>query len=283
MHFGITLRVKSCSIHLPAALFLCALTLPLRIHASAQQQKHADPQALVQRAVDAELAADRDDHSLWRYSMLEKLEDNSLYDVVDTADGQVKRKVEQAGHPLSPSEQQAQTAKIQALITDSKAQAKQKRDGEHDDKSAEKLLNLLPRAFVWKIAGEQDGAITLHFVPNPSFSPPDIESRVLAAMEGDLIVDRKQHRIATIRGRLASDVNIGFGLLGKLREGGTFNVERREVAPGIWQITETHVHIDGRALLFHTIGQQTDEIKSGFQPVPPGTTLAQAAAMLNPR
>jgi hypothetical protein len=236
----------------------------------------------VQRAVDAELAANRNDHSLWRYNALEKLESNSLYEVVDTSQGEVRRKIEQAGKPVSQAEQQVQSAKIQAFVKDTRAQAKQKRDGEHDDKSAEKMLNLLPRAFLWKVSGEDATEVKLHFVPNPAFSPPDIESRVLAAMEGDLIVDRAQHRITTIRGRLAYDVNIGFGLFGKLREGGTFNVERRQVAPGVWQITETHVHIEGRALLFKTIGQQTDEVKTGFQPVPPNTTLAEAAAMLNP-
>ena len=145
------------------------------------------------------------------------------------------------------------------------------------------MLNLLPRAFLWTLGAETGESVTLHFAPDPAFKAPDIESRVLAAMQGELVVDRAQHRIRTIRGTLTHDVNIGFGILGKLREGGTFNVERRQIAPTSWQITETHVHIDGRALLFKMIGQQTDEIKTGFQPVPPATTLAEAAALLAPR
>ena len=109
------------------------------------------PRALVQRAVDTELAADRDDHSLWRYKVLEKLEDNSLYDSIDTSQGSLRRKIEQGGHPLGSTEQQAQTAKIQAFVNDPHAQAKQKRDGQHDDESAEKMLKILPRAFLWKV------------------------------------------------------------------------------------------------------------------------------------
>ena len=46
------------------------------------------------------------------------------------------------------------------------------------------------------------------------------------------------------------DVTIGWGLLGRLREGGTFRVERSAGAPGLWQITETHVHIEGKVLFF---------------------------------
>jgi hypothetical protein len=62
--------------------------------------------------------------------------------------------------------------------------------------------------------------------------------------------------------------------------GGTFNVERRELAPGIWQITESHVHIGGHALLFKSIGEQDDEVKSGFKRTPPEMTLQSAAEFL---
>ena len=33
----------------------------------------------------------------------------------------------------------------------------------------------------------------------------------------------------------------------------------------MWQITETHVHIGGHALLFKTIGEQEDEVKTEFR------------------
>ena len=39
-------------------------------------------------------------------------------------------------------------------------------------------------------------------------------------------------------------------------------------------------HIGGHALFFKTIGQQQDEVKTDFKPVPPETTLEQAVAML---
>jgi hypothetical protein len=103
---------------------------------------------------------------------------------------------------------------------------------------------------------------------------------VMGKMEGTMVVDKKQHRIQTMKGSLIEDINIGFGILGRLKRGGTFNVERRQVAPGLWQITQTHVHIDGRALFFKTIGQQEDEVKSEFTQIPAGTTLEQAVGML---
>jgi len=106
---------------------------------------------------------------------------------------------------------------------------------------------------------------------------------VLSAMAGELVVDKKQHRIKTISGKLTRDVTFGWGLLGRLKQGGTFRVERRELKPGLWQITETHVHIVGKALLFKNIGQQQEEVQTDFTQVPAGTTLEQAAEMSKPK
>ena len=99
-------------------------------------------------------------------------------------------------------------------------------------------------------------------------------------MAGTLIVDRTQHRIKTFKGSLQNDVTIGFGFLARLKQGGTFDIERRQLTPGVWQITESHVHIDGHALFFHSIGEQQDEVKWNFTAVSPGTTLEQAVTML---
>jgi hypothetical protein len=79
---------------------------------------------------------------------------------------------------------------------------------------------------------------------------------------------------------MMDDVKFGWGLLGKMNKGGTFDVERRELSPHIWQITESHVRIVGKALMFKSIGEQDDEEKTEFRPVPGETTLEQAAVML---
>ncbi|MEO6803576.1 MAG: hypothetical protein ABI197_10085, partial [Granulicella sp.] len=220
------------------------------------------PKEIVQQAVNTELAASRNDHSLWRYRQEEKVPVHTVSIVVETSRGSISQKIEQNGRPLTADQTSAEMKRVQSFVRDSSQQQKQRRDGEHDAQSATKLLQMLPEAFIWKTAGETPELITLAYQPNPAFSPPDIEARVMGNMGGELVVDRAQHRIRTMRGKLVSDVNIGFGLLGKLRQGGTFDVERREIAPQLWQITETHVHIDGRALLFKTIGQQQDEINT---------------------
>lgn len=238
-----------------------------------------DAKQIVHQAVNAELEADRDDLSHWRYLKWEAGGNESV--VVETEHGAISRRLQENGRPVSEAVRRADDEHLQRFIRDPAMAQKQKRDGMHDEKDATELLNLLPQAFLWKIESETPESTILAFTPDPNFRPPDLEARVMGEMAGTLIVDKTQHRIHTMKGALSEDVNIGFGILGKLRQGGTFNIERRQVAPGLWQITQTHVHIEGRALFFKTIGQQQDEVKSDFTPVPEGTTLEQAVGMLN--
>lgn len=239
-----------------------------------------DAKQIVQKAVDEELAAGKSDHTHWRYRDERKEANDSVYIVVETAKGSVKELIERGGQPLSPAEAQAEEQRVQNFINSPSQLRKQAKDNAQDDKNAEDLLRLLPRAFIWKVVSDNGDLTTLHFEPDPNFDAPDIKSRVLGAMAGELVVDKKGHRIRTIKGALTDDVNIGWGLLGKLRKGGTFNVERREIAPGVWQIVQTHVHIQGRALFFKNIGQQQDEIQSEFTRVPDSTTLEEAVKLL---
>lgn len=250
-------------------LLASALVVPARAQ---------DALAIVRRAVDSEMAANRDDHSHWKYMKHE--DDGDLYVEVETQYGAMSRHVEMHGQPATAKQLAEDDAHNWKFAHDPDLQAKQRRDGQHDDKSATELLEQMPGAFLWTVVNDGPETVTLSYKPNPAFSPPDMESRVMSAMAGTMVVNKSGYRIQTFRGRLASDVTIGFGLLARIHQGGTFDVERRQVAPGLWQIVETHVHISGHALFFKTIGQQQDEVKTDFTPIPASTTLEQALEML---
>ena len=101
----------------------------------------------------------------------------------------------------------------------------------------------------------------------------------MATMAGTMVVMHNGNHIRTFRGALTEDFRIGFGLFGKLYKGGTFDIERREVGPGYWEITETHVHIIGHVFFFKTIGEQQDEVKSDWKPSP-AQSLKEAERIL---
>jgi len=138
----------------------------------------------------------------------------------------------------------------------------------------------LSEAFLFTRPGREGKSVRLKFRPNPNYRPSSNESKVFHGMEGVLLIDAKQTRLAKLSGELISDVDFGLGILGKLKKGGTFEVVQSEVAPGDWEVSLLDVHISGRALFFHSIGEQQHEVRSQFKPVPSGLSLVQAAHMV---
>jgi hypothetical protein len=244
-----------------------------------QQDRHAVE--IVRVATATELKADKEDHSLWTFRDVDRNhEGEHVSMVVETRTGSVDKKIEANGHRLGEDALKREDARIDEFVHSPAQQAKKRRDNEQDDRRAESLLKMLPEAFLWTVKSDSGDVIVLGYVPNPAFTPPTLESRVFAAMAGEIVVNKAQNRIQTIKGELTEDVKFGWGLFGKMDKGGTFDVERRELSPGIWQITESHVHIGGHALLFKSIGEQDDEVKSGYKRTPAEMTLEGAAEFL---
>jgi hypothetical protein len=251
-----------------------AVLLPLAVHAQAR-----DARAIITAAAATELNSDRNDHTAYIYQDHDIVDGkDTLFHVCETPEGNLKRKLEDHGHPLSPADRAADDAAMQKFVHDEALKRKQRHDNSHDDAQAEEMLKLLPSAFLWTIVSEQGDLVTMDFKPDPAFDPQNMEARVFASMEGRVVVAKGDNRIRSMSGRMTSDVKILGGMLGSLHKGGTFQVERREVVPHHWQVTELHVHIQGK-VFFATIGSQEDETRTDFKPSP-AENLQQAYDIL---
>jgi hypothetical protein len=243
-----------------------------------------DAKAIVTAAVHIELTADANDHTPFQYNDHDITPDHdTLFYVVETPQGNLKKKIQDHGHPLDPQQRQADDQRIQALLADTAAQQRARSNSNHDDNEAEEMLRLLPQAFIWTLTGQEGNVATLSFKPDPNFSPSGFEAKVLSAMGGQITVARtpgdRDDRIASIKGTLLDDVTFGWGILGRLRKGGSFYVVRKEIAPGHWQMITSNVHINGHALFFKTIGSDEDEARTDFK-LSPAKTLQQASELL---
>jgi hypothetical protein len=138
---------------------------------------------------------------------------------------------------------------------------------------------MMPDAFLFSHGERRGDLIQLNFRPNPHFKPHTREAQVFHAMEGSISLT-KQNRLAEISGHLTREVKFAGGLLGHLDEGGQFDVQQAEVAPGYWELTVLKVQMKGKALFFKTIGAQQKFSKSNFKLVPDDLTMAQAAELL---
>jgi hypothetical protein len=255
-------------------LFLVPLsTIPARAQSSNELTD------LVWTAVKTELAASQDDNSVFLYRDHDRKPGNDVVRLVieTTSHGSVSRILERNGQPVPLPQQRSA---VEGFVNSPALQQKQRRDNEHDGQQATNLLKMIPVGFLWSVASENDREITLNYRPNPNFDPPTAEARVFAAMAGQMVIDRHQHRIKTFKGSLIHDVTFGWGLFGRLNRGGSFDVERRELEPHVWEIVETHVHITGHALFFKSIGDDEDDVESDFKPAAQNTSLQEAAQSL---
>ncbi len=257
----------------PRHLIVLALAILTLTAAVAHAQT---PQQIIQQVVDTERAENKTDHSQWIYlDHSSKPKEQLLQWVATTPHGDVARVLVRDGRELPEPEQQNL---IQKYLTDTHAQKKQIAENAHDLQQVDDFLKLLPTGFIWTITHAGPDDTTLHFVPDPKFHPPTREARVFAAMTGDLVADNQQHRIRSMSGHLIHDVTFGGGLLGRLKEGSSFALDQQQVGPSLWQLTAIRVHLQGNALLFHSVSLQQDDERSRFTPEPAGPTLDQAAA-----
>ncbi|MGH9344987.1 MAG: hypothetical protein ACRD19_14655 [Terriglobia bacterium] len=250
-------------------LVVCAAVVGLCAAARAQSA-----QQIVRDAVGTELYAAAHDHTHWMYYEVDSKPGSVVKQwVAETRGGSLKLVMEKNGQRWS---RQQQRSSMEAFIDNPAAQAKARKGGQHDDQQAAQMLNMLPQAFIWTIAARRDGNTVLNFRPNPQFTPPTWESRVFAAMGGEITVNDAEHRIVSLKGRLLSDVKFWGGLLGDLQAGGSFDVERRQLPNGDWQIMDTHVHIQGHALIFKDISEQEDDVLTKFSELPANITFEEA-------
>jgi hypothetical protein len=250
--------------------------------AAADSGTDADAQQLVSQVIENELKAAKDDNTNWMY--IAQVQEKGRLEtrrVVESKDGDVSRVVAIDGKPLSGEEQRKEEERISKLVNSPDQLEKQRKNSQEDARKARAMLNLIKQAFLFRFDGQDGRFVRLRFEPNPNFNPSTREARVLHAMAGVMLVDPKEKRLAALHGRMVSNVDFGFGLLGRLYKGGTFAMKRAEIAPGHWEITLLDVHLNGKALLFKSINEQQHEVRSNFKEVPDNFDARQAAQLVN--
>ena len=256
--------------------WLEVLLLLLLVPTSVSAQDN--PRELVVKMVQNELASQKEPR-YWMYlDSKEKAGRTEVDRVIQTPECWVSWPVSLNGIPPTEKEMSNARDHMESLVNNPRLRRKNRGEIDADSRKSAELLKMLPDAFLFTGDGRQGNSVRLKFRPNPKYRPPNNEAKVFHHMEGILLIDAKQIRLAKLSGTLVSDVEFGFGILGKLQKGGTFEVVQSEVAPNDWEVSLLDVQISGRALFFHTIGEQQHEVKSQFEPVRPDLGVAEAAA-----
>jgi hypothetical protein len=240
--------------------------------------------ALVQAAFANELQAARDLSHPMRYRLHKTSPRlSTTKELIETRDGSVAMLVAVDDKPLTAADQEKEQSRLQTLLNDPGKQRHRKQAEAEDTARAIKVLRSLPKAFLYTEAGEVAvGSITAEkftFVPNPKFNPPDLETQVLTAMSGEILIDPAHARVLHLEARLQQDVDFGWGILGRLSKGGFIIIDQGEVCEGVWRLMKFKMQMTGR-LLIRTRTFDTVEEESQYESVPAGLAYQNAIVML---
>jgi len=239
------------------------------------------PGQLVREVVYNELG-DHERHGYWRYFAEKHTQQGTMVeDQIETADGTVKELVLSNGRPLGRTARQLEREQLDHLLASDADKSRLRREHFEDERRIGRILGLLPDAFLFAYVNEENGCWHLRFWPNPQYPAQGIEARIFHAMTGELWIDARMKHLVRLDGRLQSNVDFGYGLLGRLYKDGWFRLERTQVSATDWKTNRLEIHMNGRAMLFKTIARETSEVRSTFTPVPAAMSLKQGVDMLS--
>jgi hypothetical protein len=209
---------------------------------------------------------------------------------VESRDGTAGMAIAYNGKPLTAEQRQQEEARVSRFVTSpEELKKKRKQEAEDEDRSM-RIIRAIPDAFLFEYAGEEPGTtemgkpgdqlVKLNFRPNPQYDPPTKVEQILTGMQGIMLIDAAQHRLALIDGTLFRDVGFGWGILGRLNRGGHFLVQQRMIGENRWEVCRMNLVFEGKILLVKRFSLNETEVYGDYRPVPPDLTFAQALEMI---
>jgi hypothetical protein len=268
-----------------AAVLLCAA-------APAQpDQVHISPVGLVRNTVSNELKANKDSGHFMFRSRKQTSSGSQTKLFVQTRDATAAMLIAINDQPLTAQQRQSEDGRLEYLIKNPDELKRKQRQERDDEERTSRIMRALPDAFLYEyedtekgsatVGGEGDELVRLKFRPNPKYNPPSRVEQVLTGMQGIVLIDAKDNRIARMDGTLFRDVGFGWGILGHLDKGGHFLVEQGKIGDGTWAITKMQLSFTGKAFFFKNIEFKHEEVFSDFLRVPSNLSFADGVALLH--
>jgi len=201
---------------------------------------------------------------------------------VETQEGPLYRLLAIDGTALNPVQREQDDARIGRLMKDPSPLQKLKQAQKDDEQKLQKLLSLMPHAFLYDYDGAEENLVRVKFRPNPDYIPASYEERVIHNLAGTMLIDPDRKRMTKIAGSLVSRVDFGYGLLGRM-DSGTVEIGRVEVGPRQWKTAFINIHFSGRVVLFKTVSKDQYEKRSEFREVARDLSLSDGRELLDSR
>jgi hypothetical protein len=201
---------------------------------------------------------------------------DQLRDVIETEDGSVARLLERDGKPLTTEQDQAERARLEAMLRSPSDYYKHIKNDTSGKKIADSLMRLMPDAMIYTYAPGQPqtgknlgmAEIVFDYEPNPKFVPPTTAAEALKGLKGRVWIDAKSKSVVRMEGTVFQGVNFGWGMLAHIYPGGKLAVEQTDTGNGRWIFTHFSEQLTVRALMVKTLNINTTIDTTNFQTVP---------------
>jgi hypothetical protein len=231
-------------------------------------------------AVVANEISDREKLQKWLFLIEKRAGKQTLTQMqVETKEGPLYRLLAIDGAALNLDQRQQDDARIGRLLKDPRQLQKLKQAQDEDEIKLQKLIGLLPEAFIYDYDGVEDNLLRVRFQPNPDYTPPTYEARVIHSLAGTILIDPEHKRLAKVSGQLMNRVEFGYGLLGRI-DSGTVELGRVPVGPQMWKTAFINIHFTGRLAIFKSISKDQYERRSEFRVVSSDLSLSDAKDLL---
>jgi hypothetical protein len=232
------------------------------------------------KAVVANELTDREQLLKWIWVIEKRAGKETLTEEqVETRDGPLFRLLAIDGTALTPGQREQDDARIGRLMKDPSSLQKLKQAEGDDELKLQKMLSLMPNAFLYDYDGAGETVVRVKFRPNPEYTAATYEARVIHSLAGTILIDPERKRMRKIACTLVNRVEFGYGLLGRI-DSGTVELERVEVGTLQWKTAFINIHFSGRVAFFKTISKDQYERRSDFREVASDLSLSDGKELL---
>jgi len=213
--------------------------------------------------------------SEFNYKQTEKTANGTRTSEVTMIDGSpYTRLLAVNGEPLSAQQAAAEARKQAAAVKLRKGQSQSARAAriakyQRGQQRNNLMISQLSKAFDFTLEGEDklDGfdVWVLKATPRKGYNPPTMQAQVLPGMQGEMWIDKKTYEWVKVVAKVIHPVSID-GFLALVEPGTEFEIEKKPVADGIWQVTHFSSRADAKVLHLFDHKEQDEVTFFDFQP-----------------
>jgi hypothetical protein len=246
------------------------------------------PRTWVESAAANELSIIKDNGKVplrYRMHKIDNKEDITR-EVIETREGSVARLIERNGQKLTAEEDAAERQRLNDILASPADFVRHHKRDDATRNDSIQLVQQMPQAMVFtyvpgqpQLLGTTGRQIVIDFEPDKNYRTPETIDNLLTGVKGRMWIDAQSRRVVRIEGLIVQSVNFGWGILGKINQGGTIVLEQANATGERWIYSRLDTHLNMRVVI-KNIAMNDKMIASDFRPLPGPVSVQEAVHTL---